>query len=295
MTMNQLKYFITAAECLNFTEAGKQHFISQTAITQHIQSLEDQLGVKLFTRQKRRIELTPAGQVFLAEAKDILERSSLAVERTQKAANGFFGTLNIGYVKGQENSELGSLFRKFHEKYPTIFFQLFRKQHLDLFLGLDKGDLDIIFNITYENTELKDFESKYITSQRLYAVLPPTHPYAELSSIRRYDLRRDTFFLTKFYEDSQAKDYGHIMPEQFASSGFVPKIGGRSPDIETLLLLVTAGIGITILPESAIRYVRQNSDLVFIPLEGDHEYIDVLAIWKPQNHNPALKMFKEML
>ena len=64
MTTNQLKYFITAAECLNFTEAAKQHYISQTAITQHMQALEEDLEVKLFDRQKRKVSLTPAGQVF---------------------------------------------------------------------------------------------------------------------------------------------------------------------------------------------------------------------------------------
>ena len=64
MTTNQLKYFITAAETLSFTEAGKLHYISQTAITQHIQSLEEQLGVKLFAREKKRVHLTPAGEIF---------------------------------------------------------------------------------------------------------------------------------------------------------------------------------------------------------------------------------------
>ena len=86
MTINQLKYFVTAANCLNFTEAGKIHFISQTAITQHIQSLEEQLGVKLFIREKRKVFLTPAGKVFLEEARAILERTRIAVEKTEKAA-----------------------------------------------------------------------------------------------------------------------------------------------------------------------------------------------------------------
>lgn len=295
MTTNQLKYFITAAECLNFTEAGKQHYISQTAITQHIQSLEEQLGVKLFVREKRRVELTPAGKVFLGEARAILERSKSAIEKTQKAATGFSGSLNIGYVKGQENTNFGSLVKEFYQLHPTISFQLFRKPHLDLFLDLDRKKLDIIFNICYGNTNLEGFEYKHITSCKLYAVLYPSHPYAQLSAIRRYDLRNDAFFLTKFYDDPNARDYGYLLPEQFADSGFIPKVVGRSSDIETLLLLVASGIGITIVPEPAIHYVKQSNDLVFIPLEGEHEYIDVMAIWKPENDNPALKAFLELL
>lgn len=295
MTTNQLKYFITAAECLNFTEAGKQHFISQTAITQHIQALEDQLDVKLFIRNKRKVELTPAGKVFLTEARAILERSRSAVEKTKKAATGFSGSLNIGYVNGQENTDLGELIKEFYHDYPAISFQLFRKPHLDLFYELDRGNLDIIFNICYSNTNLEGFEYRHMKTNRLYAVLYPSHPYAQLSSIRRYDLRNDSFFLTQFYENNQAKGYGYILPEKFADSGFVPKVIGRSSDIETLLLLVAAGIGITILPEAAIHYVKQSSDLVFIPLEGEHEQVDILAIWKKDNQNPALKLFIDML
>ena len=96
MTTNQLKYFVTAATCLNFTEAGKQHYISQTAITQHIHALEEQLNVKLFTREKRKVALTPAGKVFLEEARAILERTRIAIEKTEKAAQGDAGSISIG-------------------------------------------------------------------------------------------------------------------------------------------------------------------------------------------------------
>ena len=295
MTTNQLKYFITAAECLNFTEAGKIHYISQTAITQHIQALEEQLGVQLFVRNKRRVSLTPAGEVFLSEARLILERNRQAVERTQNAAKGLSGTLNIGYVIGQENMDLGQLMRTFYQKYPGIKFQLFREPHLDLLYQLERDNLDVVFNICYHDTVLEDFDSIQMSTQRLYAVMSISHPYANLSSIRRYDLRNDSFFLTKFYEDPAAKKYKIIIPEMYAFSGFIPKIAGRSRDIETLLLLVSAGIGITILPESAIRYVRQSDQLAFVPLEGEHEYVDVRAIWKKGNTNPALATFIEML
>ena len=147
MTINQLKYFVTAANCLNFTEAGKIHFISQTAITQHIQSLEDQLGVKLFTREKRKVSLTPAGKVFLVEARAILERTRIAVEKTEKAALGESGNLSIGYVKGYENSGFGASLKKFRDTHPNIEFSLHRHAHLDLTMKIDKNELDIAFTI----------------------------------------------------------------------------------------------------------------------------------------------------
>ena len=293
MTTNQLKYFVTAAKCLNFTEAGKVHFISQTAITQHIQALEEQLNVKLFTRKKRRVELTPAGKVFLEEARAILERTRLAVEKTEKAAQGETGTLNIGYVKGYENSQFGRIIKKYKEHYPNIVFGLYRKAHLDLLMQLDKKKIDVAFNICYSDTNIDGYEIKKLGAQRLYAVLYPSHPYANLTSIHRYDLRNDDFFLNKFYDDKSAKSYD--MPEMFAKSGFFPHVIGSSSDLETIMLLVAAGIGISIMPEHAIRYVRQCSDLVFIPLEGEHEYLNTVAMWKEENDNPALHRFLEIL
>lgn len=293
MTTNQLKYFITAAECLNFTAAGKQHFISQTAITKHIQALEEQLGVQLFIRDKRHVELTPAGKVFLEEARAILERTRMAIDKVEKASTGEVGSINIGYVKGYENSNLGNILKTYHEFYPNIELNLSRKAHLDLIYQLDKDQLDVALNICYSDTQINGLEKKSIAKYPLYAVLYPSHPYAQQTSIKRYDLRNDSFLLTKYYDDTTAQTYD--IPEMFVRSGFLPKVVGSSSDMETLFLMIAAGIGVSIMPESAIKYVKQSNDLVFVPLEGEHEKIDVVALWKKENTNPALAKFLEML
>ena len=295
MTTNQLKYFITAAETLSFTEAGKLHYISQTAITQHIQALEEQLGVKLFAREKKRVHLTPAGEIFYMEAKAILERSKIAINRARNAADGISGSLNIGYVKGQGFSLITPLIKKFYLQNPSVKFQIYRQAHLDLLMNLEQGRMDFIFNIVYGNTDLTDFTYKRIARDRLYAVLPPGHPYAQLSSIRRYDLRDEPFLLTKYYDDPSAKKYGHVIPDKYAESGFIPRIDSRSSDAETLMILVSTGIGITILPESIVSTLGHSTDLSFVPLEGDHEYVDILAIWKDNTSNPVTQVFKDFV
>jgi DNA-binding transcriptional LysR family regulator len=295
MTTNQLKYFITAAETLSFTEAGKLHYISQTAITQHSQSLEEQLGVKLFAREKKRVHLTPAGEIFYMEAKAILERSKIAVSRARNAADGISCTLNICYVKGQCFSRITPLVKKFYLQNPSVKFQIYRQAHLDLLMNLEKGKLDFIFNIVYGNTDLTNYSYQRIGRDRLYAVLPPGHPYSQLSSIRRYDLRDEPFLLTKYYDDPSAKKYGHVIPDKYAESGFIPRIDSRSSDAETLMILVSTGIGITILPESIVSTLGHSTDLSFVPLEGDHEYVDILAIWKDNTSNPVTHVFKDFV
>ena len=91
MNLNQLEYFVSAAEHLNFTRAAKQCYISQTAMTQQMQALEKALGVQLFLRDKRRIELTPAGTVYLKEARAILKRSDEAMRLARMASTGTDG------------------------------------------------------------------------------------------------------------------------------------------------------------------------------------------------------------
>ena len=162
-------------------------------------------------------------------------------------------------------------------------------------MNLEKGKLDFIFNIVYGNTDLTNFSYQRIGRDRLYAVLPPGHPYSQLSSIRRYDLRDEPFLLTKYYDDPSAKKYGHVIPDKYAESGFIPRIDSRSSDAETLMILVSTGIGITILPESIVSTLGHSTDLSFVPLEGDHEYVDILAIWKDNTVNPVTHVFKDFV
>ena len=104
MNINQLKYFIAVAEYKSFTKAANQHYISQTAITQQIHALEEQMGVVLVDRTRRPIALTAAGTIFLSEAKMILDRMNSAMSKVHDASTGLVGTLRIGYTKGYERS-----------------------------------------------------------------------------------------------------------------------------------------------------------------------------------------------
>ena len=116
MNINQLRYFVTAAENRSFSKAASKHFISQTAVTQQIQALEDSLGVTLFDRSTRPIKVTPAGNLFLVDAKAILERVNHSINRVQEASVGFVGHLRIGYTKGYERSKLSNTLSAFHDK-----------------------------------------------------------------------------------------------------------------------------------------------------------------------------------
>ena len=102
MNINQLKYFVSVAEMQSFSQAAKENYITQTAITQQVQQLEEYLDTTLIDRSVRPVRLTPAGTVFYQEAREILSRMEFAVHHTRIASGGGFGNINAGYTKGYE-------------------------------------------------------------------------------------------------------------------------------------------------------------------------------------------------
>ena len=127
MNLKQMEYFVAAAEQLNFTRAAKKCFISQTAMTLQIRSLEEKIGVPLFVRDKHHVELTAAGKVYLNEARAILVRAEEAAKLARTAAEGVAGELTIGFIRGYEQSRFSETLRSFHEAYPNISIHLLRE------------------------------------------------------------------------------------------------------------------------------------------------------------------------
>ena len=117
MNLNQLEYFVNAAETLNFTSTAKKFYISQTAITQQIKALEEHLGEELFYRKNKKLSLTPVGKVFYQECKAILIRTSDALEKVHLAANGIIGDLRIGVIDGYEKTNISDSIRNFHNEF----------------------------------------------------------------------------------------------------------------------------------------------------------------------------------
>ena len=144
MNRNQLRYFVAAAEHRSFTKAAEQYYISQTAVTQQIQQLEQSLGCELFDRSTRLVSLTSAGSAFLQDAKAILERMSRAQERVHDAATGLTGTLRVGYVRGYERSDLSTLMRHFHQKNSNVLISFYRCSTDVLAAGLLHQEYDIV-------------------------------------------------------------------------------------------------------------------------------------------------------
>lgn len=295
MNLNQLKYFVAVAEYRSFSKAAEQYFLTQTAVTQQIQKLEETVGVQLIDRKTRPISLTPMGQVFLREARGILMRMDAAVQRTREASTGITGTLRIGYTKGYEHSDLTVKLREFHHKFPNVLITCNRCDTDLLATGLINNEYDLIF--TWDSTNISNDEAVAYRLQekvRLVVALYGSHPLARSTGLTRDHLRNEVnlFMSPSGTGDSLGDEY---FIRLYQNAGYTPNILLRSSDVESILMMVSAEEGISILPVSCIRRLSDVDNLVFVPLLGEDEYEEILAVWRKDNESPSLKQFLQML
>jgi DNA-binding transcriptional LysR family regulator len=295
MNFNQLKYFVAVAEHHSFTKAATQYYISQTAITQQVKALEGSIGIELLDRTTRPISLTPAGEIFLREAKAILVRLESAISRTKDASTGLVGSLRIGYTKGYERSDLSNQLRSFHRAFPSILLTCFRCDTDKLASGLLNGEYDLIF--TWDSTNLQQnslVDYRLIEQVRLVVALYVSHPFAQRTSLRREELKNEAILYMTPSSTGNSFGDSYFM-QLYQRAGYQPNILLRSNDIESILMMVAAEEGISILPAYFTDKLTNGENLVFVPLEGEEETEDILAVWRRDNGNIALAHFLEKL
>lgn len=296
MNLNQLEYFVSAAESLNFTKAAKKCFISQTAMSLQMKALEEMVGVPLFIRDKHHVELTRAGQIYLREAKDILKRSEEALRLARNTTSGIEGKLHIGYIRGYGDSELVKILKPFHESYPNIVLNFTRDNASPLQTMLERGDCDLTIAIAPIRREASEMNHQIIGSLPLMAVLYPEHPMAEKPFLTYPDLEHEQFILMQ--PKGRSRDEMAESMLFYERGGFLPDITGLEQDPETLLLSIALGLGISILPECFIRQHLNNPNLRILPVvksDGSAETLDFELSWPKSNYNPAIEHLLEFI
>ena len=295
MNLNQLRYFVSVAENGSFTRAAASQYISQTAITQQIHALEENVGAKLFDRNSRPVSLTPAGKVFLKEAREILGRLDVALARIREASVGLEGELRLGYTKGYEHSDLPKHLRGFHQEYPNVLISCYRCDTDMLASGVLHGEYDVIF--TWDSTNIRQEESielRVFERVPLYVALYADHPLARRKELTRRELKQENIlYMSPSGTGNSFGDAFYISLYQRA--GYQPNIILRSNDMESILMMVAAEEGISIVPGYSHPWDIGTENVVFLPLSGEEENEEILIAWRRDNDNPALQRFIQKL
>lgn len=288
MELRHLRYFVTVAEELHFGRAAERLFMAQPPLSQQIRQLEKEIGASLFVRAHRRILLTPAGQVFLEEARRILERVDLAVVKAQRAGRGEEGWFGVGFVASAMYAVLPAILRRFRECYPNVELVLLELLSREQGAALREERIHIGFARLPEPEE--GIRHEAVSQDTLMAVLPVKHRLAAKGSLRLRELAAEPFILFPQYPES---GYAEYIVHLCAEAGFAPRIAQKTGEIQTAVSLVDAGIGVALVPAS-VRNLRREG-VVYVPLTDPTPTIELTVAYRRQEISPILPHFLDIV
>ena len=245
MELRHLKYFVKIAETLNFSEAAKSLFITQSTLSQQIRQLEQEVNAQLFERNNHNVRLTEAGEELLPYARQTLKASQACLDRIQDLQQMLTGTLNIGVTFSFSPILTEALFA-FIKLYPKVKLNIFYKPMAELMNMLEQDEVD--FALTFRPAELnKEIESHFLFDNHLAVIVREDHPLAKKESVSIFEL--EYYDLVLPAKGLQARNAFDIMCE---GCNHNLKVRLELNDVNILLKLVKQSGMITILSETTI-------------------------------------------
>ncbi len=283
LELRHLRYFLAVAEELNFSRAAERLHIAQPALSAQIRSLETQLGTELFSRTTRKVDLTPAGELLLADARDIVERADRAAAKVAAAGRSDRGAVRVAFAAHAAGEASTEIFRRFAEKHPAIEVELVESSTLE---GLQRLVADHQADASFAWLPILDeqLDSLVVFSEGKAVGMRPEHPLASQEEIRPADL--GTVPIVAPWE--------HYSPETVAYwlgpfRGERTAIDLDATSVDECLSLVARGLAVYVVPESVQRFYGR-PDIVYRPLTGV-EPASVALVWHRETQNAAVDAF----
>jgi DNA-binding transcriptional LysR family regulator len=249
MELRHLRYFVAVAEEEHMTRAAEKLGIHQPPLSQQIQMLEQELGVQLFIREARRIQLSPAGKLFLSDARVILANVDQAVQRIQRFDLGEEGNIRLGFTSSSSMHQITpELVRTFREAYPLISVEIEEGAAHDLLHSLEQERIDIAFTRSSINP-YPGIASLELLKEDLVVAIPMHHPLSKVpnETLHLRDLKNENFI---FYQQVGGSGIKENLIEACGRAGFEPKSAQIVYRLIGAIHVVASGLGIAIVPKS---------------------------------------------
>lgn len=243
MELRQIKYFIEVAKREHVTEAAESLHVAQSAVSRQIFKLEEELGVDLFIREGRNVKLTPIGKIFLDHMKQAVKVIEQASQVVEEYIDPEKGTIHIGFPTSLSTYILPKAISFFRQQYPDVNFELHQGSYNDLVQSVIKGDINIAI-LGPMPPKNKKIKSTVLFTEDIVALLPSNHHLARRTSVELTELRDESFIL--FPEGYILRD---VVIEGCIQGGFEPRVSFVGEDMDAIKGLVSAGLGITLVPE----------------------------------------------
>lgn len=295
MNLRQLQYFVAVAEELHFGRAAERVAISQPPLSQQIIALEEELGVQLFVRTKRSVALTPAGRQWLPEVKQVLADVARLPEQARRLARGEAGNLTMAFVSIADYSVLPGLLRGFRRKYPGVQINL-REATSDLQINaLLHKEIDAGIVIPLRGAAFPEpLAYRRLCRERLIVAIPE-----DWLRTKRYRLSKGRLDFTAISHEpliifprQSAPAFYDVVVDYYASQNATPNYGQEAIQMQTIISLVSAGIGIAWVPES-LRNL-QRTGVRYCELTGELPQIESGLLWRKDAMSAPLEKLIEV-
>jgi DNA-binding transcriptional LysR family regulator len=287
MELRHVRTFLVLAEELHFGRAALKLRVAQSAVSQTLRALEDELGVLLLERSKRRVLLTPAGAQYVEHARAALARLDEGAAAAVHAASGEVGELRLSFTLMSALTVLPRVVTRFQRAYPRVRVVVTPGGSTEQLEAIRQGRCDVGF-MAFKR-DVKPLETLVVARAPLVVVLPSRHPLSKRSRVELSELAGEPFIFLK--QRSEPQVYEHFRAH-CARAGFEPRFVMEVEHVEALLAFVAAGFGVSCVP-SLIQRLRFRG-VTTVPLQLEARG-GISAVWQPQRLSPTTAHFLELL
>ncbi len=286
MELRHLRYFVAVAEELNFRRAAERLRLAQPALSAQVKNLEEELGVRLFDRTTRSVELTATGQVFLKEARGILVAATNAEQLVRRAEHGLVGTLRVGVITPAMGPLLAKVLRTYHQKYPGVQLSLSALTSTEQLRRLREGELDA--GILRPPVTFPELDLRFVEQAPQMLVAPAGHRLAKKQRLEWKDFNGEG--LVMIHPDQQHGFYDSFIAA-CVKAGAQTHPAQYAQDVQTKMWLISAGFGIA--PVTATLKEIRRPGVVFRPLPPGLPPVQSALVWRRLESSPVVKNFLE--
>ena len=288
ISLVQLECFIAVAEELHFGAAASRLKMTQPPLSRQIQQLERELETQLFSRTSRRVELTQAGRALLPSARRLIDLAAKAVADVKSVGKGAAGTLTIAYTAMAGQAVIPQLMRRASTALPNVSLLLREMVTLEQVDALEKGTVDV--GLMRPLLSRPQLESRPVYREKLVVASLSDAPLAERGDpVRLIDLIDEPLLM---YSPGVARYFHDLLLSMFVASGVHPHIVQYAGQVPALLALVSAGLGFTLVPESAGRIAPDTVTILPIDTADPSSRVNSVELdiaWNSESPNPLVE------
>ncbi|MFG3551538.1 LysR family transcriptional regulator [Streptomyces sp. NPDC047725] len=283
LDLRHLRYFLAVAEELHFGRAARRLNIAQPALSQQIRQLEKIVGVDLFRRTSRSVRLTDAGATFQPRARDLLGRLAADLDEAGRVGRGEAGRLDVAFITSA-TAIVSERLREFSRRRPDVQIKLHDGFTVDVLAALERGTADI--GVVRDAEERDDIDLSPLTTERFVAVIPAEHPAARSDHVEARTLSADPLILFPRTAGAQAFD---VNTQPLRDAGIDVQVAQECSNWHTIIMLVAAGLGVTIAPYSVTTLLPPGARR--LELDGPPAESRILMATRRGDNRPLVRAF----